>query len=106
MSYRAKRELVLQIAPRYREASSTLKTVILNEFVAATDCARKYAIRLLTHPLEPKLTTQRPRAPHHGPDVRQLLQLAWTAANQICAKRLIPFCPHWSPRWSGMGICT
>ena len=35
MSYRAKKESVLQIAPRYREASCTLKTVILDEFVAA-----------------------------------------------------------------------
>ena len=33
MSYRAKRELLLQIAPRYREASSALKEVILDEFV-------------------------------------------------------------------------
>ncbi len=47
MSYRAKRELLLQIAPRYREASSLLKEVILDEFVAATGYARKYAIRLL-----------------------------------------------------------
>jgi hypothetical protein len=56
MSYRAKKELLLQIAPRYREASPSLKTVILDEFVAATGYARKYAIRLLRHPVEPKLT--------------------------------------------------
>lgn len=93
MSYRAKRELLLQIAPRYREASPTLKTVILDEFVAATGYARKYAIRLLKHPVEPKLTIQRPRQPHYGPEVQEALRLAWTSANQICAKRLIPFLP-------------
>ena len=93
MSYRAKKELLLQIAPRYREASSTLKTVILDEFVAATGYARKYAIRLLHHPGEPNLTIQRPRPPRYGPDVQEALKLAWTAANQICAKRLIPFLP-------------
>jgi len=93
MSYRAKRELFLQIAPRYREASSRLKEVILDEFVAATGYARKYAIRLLNHAAEVKLIITRPRPPHSGPEVQQALHLAWTAANHICAKRLVPFLP-------------
>src|SRR5438874_8755255 len=63
MSYRAKRELLLQIAPRYREASSALKEVILDEFVAATGYARKYAIRLLNHPVDLKLTIASTSAP-------------------------------------------
>jgi len=93
MSYRAKRELLLQIAPRYREASSALKEVILDEFVAATGYVRKYAIRLLNHPVEQKLTITRPRPPRYGPEVQHALHLAWTAANHICAKRLVPFLP-------------
>src|SRR6266513_1873341 len=93
LSYRAKRELLLQIAPRYREASSALKEVILDEFVAATGYARKYAIRLLNHPVDLKLTIERPRAPSYGPAVQQALHLAWTVANHICAKRLVPFLP-------------
>lgn len=67
MSYRAKRELLLQIAPCYCEASPTPKTVILDEFVATTGYARKYAIRLIRHPVEPRLTIQRPRPPQYGP---------------------------------------
>jgi hypothetical protein len=63
LSFRSKRELLLQIAPLYREASPALKTVILDEFVAATGYARKYAIRLLRHPVAPKLTIERPRPP-------------------------------------------
>src|SRR4249919_776785 len=63
LSYRAKRELLLQIAPRYREASSALKEVILDEFVAATGYARKYAIRLLNDPADLKLTIERPECP-------------------------------------------
>ena len=93
LSFRSKRELLLQIAPRYREASPALKTVILDELVAATGYARKYAIRLLSHPVVAKLMIERPRAPHYGPEVQQALHLAWTAANHICAKRLIPFLP-------------
>ncbi|BCL79205.1 transposase [Ktedonobacteria bacterium brp13] len=93
MSYQSKRELLWQMVPRYREASSALKEVILDEFVAATGYARKYAIRLLNHPAEQKRTITRPRAAHYGPEVQQALYLAWTVANHICAKRLVPFLP-------------
>ena len=93
LSYRAKRELLLQIAPRYGEASSALKEVILDEFVATTGYARTYAIRLLNHPVDIKLTIERPRLPRYGSEVQQALHLTWTAANHICAKRLIPFLP-------------
>jgi len=93
LSFRSKRELLLQIAPRYREAAPALKRVILDEFVAATGYAGKYAIRLLSHPVAPKLAIERPRSPRYGPEVQQALHLAWTAANHICAKRLIPFLP-------------
>jgi Integrase core domain len=93
LSYRAKRELLQQVAPRYREASSAHKTVILDEFVAATGYARKYAIRLLSQPISPSVTIQRHRAPRYGADVQHALHVAWMAANHICAKRLIPFLP-------------
>ncbi len=91
LSYQSKRELLWQIAPRYREASSAIKEVILDEFVAATGYARKYAIRLLNHPAEQKRVIRRRRPAHYGPEVQRALHLAWTAANHICAKRLMPF---------------
>src|SRR5258708_3720293 len=93
LSYQSKRELVWQIAPRYREASSALKEIILDEFVVATGYARKYAIRVLNHPAEQKRIITRARPAHYGPEVQDALHLAWTAANHICAKRLIPFLP-------------
>jgi hypothetical protein len=93
MSYQSKYELLQQMAPRYHGASEALKRVILDEFVAATGYARKYAIRLLCHPGERKMEIKRPRAPHYGPEIQQALHLAWMAANNICAKRLIPFLP-------------
>ena len=93
LSYQSKRELLWQMVPRYREASSALKEVILDEFVAATGYARKYAIRILNHPAEQKLIITRPRPAHYGREVQQALHLAWTAANHICAKRLMPFLP-------------
>ena len=62
MSFPAKRELLAQIAPRYRAASHAQKSVILDEFVAATGYARKYAIRLLTGPPPAAAAITRPRA--------------------------------------------
>src|SRR5438105_287881 len=93
MSFRAKRELLMQIAPRYQEAPERHKGAILNEFVAATGYTRKYAIRLLNHPGSLHVEIARPRPRHYGHEVQEALHLAWTAANRICAKRLIPFLP-------------
>jgi hypothetical protein len=67
---------------------------MLDEFVAATGSARTYAIRLLSHPVAPKLKIERPGPAHYGTEVQQAFHLAWTAANHICAKRLIPFLPR------------
>ena len=94
MSFRAKRELLAQIGPRYRQARSAQKSVILDEFVAATGYARKYAIRLLAVPVPtPVAPITRPRAPRYGPAVQEALRVAWAAANYLCGKRLVPFLP-------------
>jgi len=93
MSFRSKRELLLQTAPRYQQATESEKVAILNEFVAATSYARKYAIRLLNHPMGVHLEIERPRPRRYGREVQEALHLAWGAANRICAKRLVPFLP-------------
>ena len=98
MSFRAKRELLVQVAPRYREASHKQRSVMLDEFVAATGYARKYAIRLLTGPVVSAVAPiRRPRTPHYGAAVRDALAIAWQASNGICAKRLVPFLPELVP---------
>jgi hypothetical protein len=93
LSYQARRELVERMAPQYRAASRSQKMLLLDTFVALTGYVRKYAMWLLNHPIE-----SRPRSPHghpvhYGSEVQQALYLAWRTANQICAKRLIPFLP-------------
>lgn len=95
MSFQAKRELLGQVALRYREAPPRQKRAILDEFVAATGYARKYAIRLLSQPVRtaPGPLT-RPRARRYGPAVVEALTVAWAAANYVCAKRLVPFLPE------------
>lgn len=94
MSFQAKRELLVQVAPRYREAGHKYKCIILDEFVATTGYARKYAIRLLKSPVSPPTPTRRLRERRYGTDVQEALAVAWAAANYICAKRLVPFLPE------------
>jgi hypothetical protein len=90
MSFQAKRELLAQIAGRYRDATGTHKSHILDEFVAATGYARKYAIRLLRAPVPLVQPITRPRARYYGKQVQEALSIAWAAANYVCAKRLVP----------------
>jgi hypothetical protein len=97
MSFQAKRELLAQVAARYREASGKQKSLILDEFVAATGYQRKYAIRLLRQPPPLSRTIKRPRARRYGQPVQDALKVTWAAANFICAKRLVPFLPELVP---------
>lgn len=95
MSIQAKRELLAQTAPRYRAATPRQKGAILDEFVAATGYARKYAIRLLGQPrVPPPAPITRSRARTYGPEVVAALTVAWAAANYVCAKRFVPFLPE------------
>lgn len=92
MSYRTRRELLIQIKPRYREAENKQKKSILDEFVASTGSSRKYAIRLLcskNHFLSKEI--KRPRAKYYGTEDQEVIKLAWSATNYIAAKRLAPF---------------
>ena len=107
MSFRSKRELLAQVAPRYQQAGHTQKSVILDEFVAATGYARKYAIQLLAQPPLPvPAAIRRPRAPRYGAAVQAALEIAWAAANGIGTKRLIPFLPKLVPTLERHGHLT
>ena len=97
LSYRARRELLTQMVPRYQPASSAHKSRLLDRFVEWTGYDRKYAIRLLNRSQEEKAAILRPRLPHYGPEVQQALFLAWRTALYICPKRLMPFLPFLVP---------
>ena len=93
LSYQARRELVEQMAPQYREAPRSQKMLLLDTFVALTGYVRKYAMWLLNHPVKSRPSIPHARPVYYGPEVQDALYQAWLAANQICAKRLIPFLP-------------
>jgi hypothetical protein len=93
LSYQARRELLQQTVPQYREASPSQKRTLLDAFIATTGYVRKYARWLLNHAEEAQWTLQRPRPRQYGPEVQHALFLVWHAANRICAKRLMSFLP-------------
>lgn len=97
LSYSARRELVAQMAPRYREASLARKGMMLDSLVEMTGYARKYAIGLLNQEPQGPPTIRRPRQSRYDSEVQQALGVAWRATRYICAKRLIPFLPELLP---------
>jgi hypothetical protein len=98
MSFPAKRELLIQIAPRYAEATPGQKGIILGEFIQVTGYTRKYAIRILSQcqkqPISIKTVLKRDRPRKYGKEVQEALATTWAASNFICAKRLVPFLPE------------
>lgn len=98
MSIRSRRELLGQVAPRYRESSRKEKSNILKEFVASTGYNQKYAIRLMgAREIPQPRESSRPREPRYGEAVREALETTWAAANYIGSKRLGPFLPDLVP---------
>ena len=94
LSLQTRRELLQQVIPQYRAATTVRKkSKLLDAFTATTGYNRKYAMHLLNHTKEVQLVPQHPRRRHYGPEVQHALFLVWHAANRICAKRLIPFLP-------------
>ena len=94
LSLQVRRELLQQVIPQYREATTVKKKgKLLDAFTATTGYNRKYAMWLLNHAKVEQTTPQYIRPRHYGPEVQHALFLVWHAANRICAKRLIPFLP-------------
>ncbi len=98
MSISARRELRQAVFKRYRAASKSDKSKILNEFVEATGHERKYAITLLNRPpsANARSAAKRivlPRRRRYGEEVEQPLRTLWAVSGQLCPKRLVPFLP-------------
>ena len=91
VSLHTRRELLQQLVPQYREASSAQKRVLLDTFTQATGYHRGSGMWLLNHAEEELHAPTYMRSSHYGQEVQHALFLAWHAANRICAKRLIPF---------------
>jgi hypothetical protein len=98
MSPRSKREYLETVYLRYKQATRSEKSTILNEFCATYRCHRKHAIRVLRR--FKRFT--KPKARKRGkPSVYQIeaiitpMKAIWLAANLPCSKRLKVMLPIW-----------
>jgi hypothetical protein len=92
MSLTARRELLISVRKTYQDAGWIDKGRVLDGFIAATGYERKYAIRQLNSAEAPSTPKRRLACQKYDDQVRQALISVWCAANQICSKRLVPFC--------------
>jgi hypothetical protein len=95
MSLQTRRAILINIRQQHQESDWLGKRKLLNGFVAASGYDRKYAINLLNRTDEiNKPPRTRQSSVKYDEQVRQALTTVWYAANQICAKRLVPFIPE------------
>ena len=103
MSPQSKREYVEAVFLRYKKASRSEKTAILDEFCATCKCHRKHAIRVLRkfkRFVKPK-QKKRGRTPIYNKEViLKPLKLIWKASNLPCSKRLKVILPLWLPGYA------
>jgi len=98
MSLSARQELALSLSARYREANRLTKHKILDEFTAATNYHRKYALVLLSPDAHQNNDVKKPRKPRtYTPEVKDALVAVWRASNHLCSKRLVAFLPEFLP---------
>lgn len=87
-----RKELIEAVGARYRDAATSEKRTILDEFVALTGYHRKHATRVLgTAPCGERQAPIRDRL--YDEAVRQALIVLWEAGDRICGKRLRPLIP-------------
>ncbi len=96
MSLQARRELIASVKLKYQQSDWKLKKGILDGVIAATDYQRKHAIRLLNSKQNgvAEQSKRIGRKPIYTDAIQKVLITVWQIANQICAKRLIPFLPE------------
>ena len=100
MSPRSKREYVEAVHRRYKNASRSERTIILNELCATCGYNRKYAIRLrrgFKRFTKPKPRKRGKPTVYQKDDILVPLRRIWLEANLPCSKRLQVILPLWLP---------
>jgi hypothetical protein len=100
MSPRSKREYRETVYLRYKNATRSEKTAILNEFCATCGCHRKHAIRVLKRFkrfTKPKAKKRGKPSVYQNEAIINPLKKIWLTANLPCSKRLKVMLPIWLP---------
>jgi len=103
MSPRSKREYIEAVHRRYKDASRSERTIMLNELCATCGYHRKYAIRLLKG--FKRFTKPKPRKRgkpsfYNREEILTPLKRIWLEANLPCSKRLKAIPPLWLPGYN------
>jgi len=93
VSLEAKRDVLEQFIPEYREALDAQKRVVLDDFTRLTGYHRTYAIWLFNHHSSEHQTPVHTHQRDYGAEVEEVLVQVWKAANRLCSKLLIPSLP-------------
>ena len=94
MTRRSINEYDEAVRGRYLGASKRLKTMILDEFVAATRLHRKAAIRLIRRESQTNHKKRTGRRRFYSLETMSVIKICWEACNRLCSKRLKPFLPE------------
>lgn len=100
MSPQSKKEYTEATHLRYKKASRSGKTKILDEYCATCGCHRKHAIRVLRgfkRFTKPKARKRGKPVVYHKEEILKPLKEIWLAANLPCSKRLSAILPLWLP---------
>jgi len=83
---------------RYQGRGKEGKTRLLDEFCEQYGYERKYAIKLLSGPLQLEPSKNPPPGPEPRYEaVSEVITQVWKAAEQVCGKRLVRALPLWLP---------
>ena len=95
MNLETRREILINIRSQYQISDWLGKSKLIDGFVAASGYDRKYAIKLLNdiNNVNKSPQTRKSRV-KYDEQVKQALIFVWNTANQIFAKRLVPFIPE------------
>ena len=95
MSIGARHELARSVSVRYRSASKTDKTRILDEFCAASGYTRKHALRIVLRPPDTKRPRRhRKRSSKYTELEERALSRLWPDSGYLGARRLVATLPE------------
>ena len=94
ISIQTKKEVVAVAREKYKRVTKVQKSKIIDNLVASIGCDRKYAIKILNKTPSKNLTFKKAGKPvYYDRKVTEALEFIWSASNQICSKRIVPFIP-------------
>ena len=88
MSLESRREYLQRMRDRYRQASRSEKTLLLDEMEQVTQMHRKSLVRLLRSPSLERRKRHRQRGKAYGADVQHVLAIICESYDYPCAERL------------------